>query len=311
MEQIFSWIHSPLGAIGSVFLFGLLLVIFGILWERKIKKKNLFQTTEKEETLIRHYTGILDRISWIRKEEEHLNKTLAILQVNYTARDITDIKIFGLVIAGMISFFLKNFLLFIPLAVLAWQIPKMVVERRIAKRLNLFDSQFLDALKAFLTEYATLQNAQQAFVKMLPKTENPIRQEFEYIARRLNSGEPPRRVMEDFAERTQNPWTMLFARLIIFHFEEGANIENQILALMDKLSTDKIIRDKNRTEVSAVRNVNLVLNAAVPLVFLSNYVLNPQAVQVFTDTPSGKAVLAVAALLSLVSLYLGKKLEQM
>jgi len=130
------------------------------------------------------------------------------------------------------------------------------------------------------------------------------------LARKLNSGEPVEECFVEFAERTQNKWTLIFAQLMITYFRNGGDFTEQLLNITKNITNEKILDQTNTTELSSMRLINIAMNALVPVVYISNRILNPQDAKVFVDTEIGRIIIFGVVIACCVSLYIGKKVTQ-
>lgn len=298
---------------GTIFaLWGILMVVYGVLSENIERRKNILHKINSKLDI---YKGaldqVLDSIDFIVKKERELDKRMAVLDVKYTARTLTKLKLLGVLIAVLISIHLHNFLAFFPLLLICISLPENYVEAKINNKLKLFDDQVLEAFQIFITDYTTTKSVQKTLNNICPKLKYPLRREFELLARKLNAGMNVEECFLSFAERTQNKWIMIFSQLMITYFRNGGDFTPHLLNITHNITSERILKEQNNTELSLLRTLNILMNALIPIAYISNYYINPQNASVFITTTGGRIVIFIVLMASLLSLYLGKKITEM
>jgi Flp pilus assembly protein TadB len=294
----------------SFVLLGILMVVFGLLKERTDRKKSVLGDLLKESRGERKgiIDKVLDRIPYIVEREKKLDAQISVLNVKYKARMFTYLELLGVVTALVISIYLRNWFILIPMVVIGFIVPVSFVEIKIKKKFKLFDDQILEAFQLFITEYTTTGNVQKTIANISPNIKYPLRNEFERLGRKLNSGEPVENCFMDFARRTNNRWTMVFAQMMITYFRTGGDFIPHLYSITESINNEKILAEQNSTELSSLRIVNMVLNALVPVAFVISRVINPEDTEVFTTTFAGKAIIFGVVVGCLISLVVGKKI---
>ncbi|MDD4804671.1 MAG: hypothetical protein PHN69_05920 [Candidatus Pacebacteria bacterium] len=293
-------------------LLGILIVVYSVIRSINQKHANILEKIGGNKKL--HTVGVIDqilnKISFIVESEKKLDKKIAVLDVKYTARTLTKLELVGILLGIVLSFHFRNFLMVFPLCIICAYIPTTYVKAKVNKRLNLFDDQVLDAFQVFITDYTTTKSIQKTLTNICPKLKYPLRREFELLGRNLNSGKNIEQCFINFAERTQNKWITIFSQLTILYFRNGGDIVPHLLDVTKSITNERIIEETNQTELSSLRTVNLVMNALIPVVYISNQYINPENAKVFVNTPTGKVMMLAVAVCCLISLYLGEKITE-
>lgn len=287
---------------------GFVLFLIGVLLTREQRRKSVLTIKRKEK--VSWLDSLLNRVPYIVKREERLNKRLSILSLNMSARAFTKYKVLAAVLACFVGALMHNALVVPPLIIIFISIPEAVIDNRISKRVSQMEEQTLEAFQLFLTEYTTTRNILQTLVNISPKLEYPLRSEFELLARNLHSGVPYEESLRIFAERTDNKWTNVFAQMMITYIREGGDFTPHLLNITRYITDEKILSEENKTEMSSVRTVNLLLNALIPVAYVMNTVMNPEGVRVFITTSTGKFMILIVSLCVLASLYLSRKISE-
>jgi len=290
------------------FILGALFIVYGILG-RTIERRKTVLLQHSEKRVRRALLDVfLDRFSSLVREEEKLDGKIAVLGINYTARTLTKTRISGGMLGILFSILLQNLYIVPLLFILGVTLPTTIIEAKANKRIRLYNSQILEALQIFITDFTTTQSVQKTIVDICPKLKSPLRQEFELLARRLNSGVNADEAFLMFASRTHNKWTMIFSQMMITYFRNGGDFTPHLLNITKSITDEKVLAEQNHTELSSLRLVNLAMNALVPLVFGINWAINEDAARIFTETEAGRLIILFVVISSFISLYFGKKI---
>lgn len=291
-------------------LLGLLFVVYGRIGASIEKRRSILGDMTTNKQAVGFLDLLLNKIPFIVRYEENLDKRLDLLELNYTARKLMKVKIAFGFSGVLLAIHLRNAMAVIPLVIIFINVPTTFIEMRVKKRLHLYDEQILESFQLFISEFTTTKSVQKTIVAISPKLNYPIRKEFERLGRKLNSGESPESCFMDFAERTENKWTMIFSQMLITYFETGADFSDQLLNITTNITDEKILEQQNDTELSSIRLTNIVMNALVPVAYIAARIINPEDSRVFVETPTGKFIMFGVVMAILISLTLGQKISE-
>lgn len=313
MQKILDFLSSPYNISLIVFiLLGVLMIAYSLVGRSIERRKSIIagRGATKKEKKIGFLDSLLDKSEFIRKHEEEFSRKVAVLDIEYDARRYTKLKLFSGLAGVALSIYLRNPYIVIPLVVIGMSVPTALIEVRIKKRVALFNDQILEAFQLFITEYTTIRSVQKTIVEISSKLKNPLRKEFERLGRKLNSGEPIEECFLEFAERTQNKWTLIFAQMMITYFRNGGDFTEQLLNITKNITNEKILTETNTTELSSMRTINVIMNALVPVAYVMNRFINPEDAKVFVETRIGRLIMFGVVIACSISLYLGKKITE-
>ena len=309
LQSIQSTLSSPM-ALGYILfiLLGVSFVVLGLLGRSIEKRISIIGERVKNQKAKGFIDNLLDGFSFITKSEDKLNTRLNILEIKTDARAITKSKIVFGIVGVAVGIYLKNYLATVPIVLILTSIPTSLIDYKVRKRLELYDEQILDAFQLFVTEFTTTKSVQNTLTNITPKLKYPIRREFERLGLQLNSGSNPETSFLEFADRTQNKWTMIFSQMLITYFETGFDFIDQLLDMTSSITNERVLKQQNNTELSTMRLSNMAMNALVPVAYFSNKLMNPQGARVFVDTSGGRTIMFLVTVAVFVSLYIGKKI---
>lgn len=291
-------------------LLGACLITLAVLLQKEDKKKNVLQSFIKDKRVTNDAIDrILDSISYVHKFETHIQRKINILDKDITPRKITKRMLMSVLLCIIFGIYIKNSLAIIPLILIGYNLPMVMLDIQIKKKRRLLEEQLGDAIKMFVTEFTTNKSFIVALNNIMKDVKAPLKHEFARLLRKLNSGEPYAECLMDFAYRLDNKWAYIFAKLIINYLDKGVDFVDHLIRVTEAITEEKIKYKENATELTAMKTTNLVLNAAIPVVYVVNTQINKEQSRVFTDTPTGRIIMLCVIVGTFISLMLGLKLE--
>lgn len=288
---------------------GILLLIYGFISNAAAKKTNVLTNRNKSDVFL--IDKLLNKIKFVLKKEEGIDKKLDILRIEKcTARKITKLQIMSGFIGILISITLKNFMTVIPLVIICGNIPTTFLNMKLNRRLKEYNEQILESFQLFVSEYTTTKSVPISIQNICPKIKAPLKYEYERLSREINSGASVQKCFEDFQERTQNKWTLIFSKLILNYYEKGGSFVSHLMNITKSITMERIMKTQNHTELFSIRIVNIFLNLLIPICYISNKFINPQEAKVFANTPTGRTIMFCVVIGSFISLYFGHKLSE-
>ncbi|MGB9793353.1 MAG: type II secretion system F family protein [Thermacetogeniaceae bacterium] len=185
---------------------------------------------------------------------------------------------------------------FISLLALDW-----AVERRERKLMD----QMPIAIQLFSVEYDTTKSIEEAMARAAKGVGEPLRSYMEQCARDLKSGKSSKTALEDFAENVGNSYGRLWSRMLLAASSD-MTVTKVMPRLIERLSKQKLLQQKNMTELSGTRRIAWIVNALVVPCFVLVQVFFPKSSEFFGQ-PLGRLVVA----LYLVSLSVGIMLDRL
>lgn len=289
---------------------GLSLTLFGLISLDAERRRTILQRIARQSRERSGLDQLLDRIPLVVQSEQQLARQMAVLDVGFTPRTVTKWRLGAGLLGVFVSITLRNVLLIIPLALFFMQIPLILVEMQIRRRLRRFSDQIQEGLSLFLTEYTTTRSVNRAIEGVIPKLPNPLRGEFERMARKINSGVPLDQVFAEFADRTQNRWALIYSQLMITYYRTGSDFTEALHRIIQDMSAEKVLDQQNETELNTLKILHLVLTLTVPVAFVLNLLMNPQDIYVFTELAGGRLILVAAAVAILFSVIVGRQITE-
>ncbi|MGB9812397.1 MAG: type II secretion system F family protein [Thermovenabulum sp.] len=288
----------------TTFIAGILVFViikvYEIFSQRRIKR--LLGFNRKQEKII---DAIIHKSRILRKYMYNMEQALAYLNNDkISAENIIKIQLFLLFISFGLTIYLRNIYIFIPMTILFLWVPLMIINEIKNRAIDAYDKQVLDFIQIFSSELAATKSVIKALEKTTKRIEPPLRYELEKLVLAIHTGENPTKALNKFKIRVENKWIKMLSNLISIYYEKGGELVPYIIRLGEDITNEKIIIQKNKTEITTMRLTNTVINSLLPLFLVINIVLNPQSIEFFKNTATGKILLTITVILTLISFYL-------
>lgn len=307
MEYIFStWFFALLTS--------LTIFVYAYFYRKEEQKKTILRkryANALEEPQIPIIDQVLNKLHFLCKSEARLDKNLKVLDLNYNARTITKVQLSTIFIALLIALYINNIVAIIPLSIMFWLFPKFYITAKMKKRVSEIDDLILEAFQLFIGEYVSHNSVRLAITNICPKLQGVTKKKFEALSRRINSGVDISECFIRFSEETQSKWTMLFSQMMITYFRTGGDFVPHLLNISKTIANQKVMKEKNNTEVALMKTINIFLNISVPIAFVGMRIFAPKQIDVFLYDPAGKKILLGIIIVCFISLLLGKKVSDM
>lgn len=191
-------------------------------------------------------------------------------------------------------------LIFIPTLLLNWTIQKH--DQRIIDQLPI-------AIQLFSVEYQIVKNIKESLQRASKAVGKPLNKYIDQCARELGSSRPYREVFQRLAKNLNCEYGRLWAQML-FASTEDATVVKLMPRLITRLSGQRILQQKNISELSKERRIGILLNVLILPGLMLAYTLFPQDTSKFYTTPLGKIVIMLVFLSVLVGIMLDQLLKK-
>lgn len=198
-----------------------------------------------------------------------------------------------------ISLLLSVGSVFLSLLALDWAMEKR--ERKILDQMPV-------AIQLFSVEYDTTKSVEEAMARAAKGVGEPLRGYMEQCAKDLKSGKSLKNALDDFAENVGNSYGRLWSRMLLAAAGD-MTVVKVMPRLIERLSKQKLLQQKNMTELSGTRRIAGILNVLVIPCFILVQVLFPESSGFFNE-PLGRVVVAVFLLSLCVGIMLDRLLQK-
>lgn len=291
-------------------LSGISLVFISIFSIKNEKRKNVLGNYIKKSKLTDNFLdNWLNSKEFIESFEKENEKRFFLLNEYITPRFFTKLTLYSILGGVIFSVLIRN-IIALPVAIcIGYYLPQLYMDLLINNKKNKMEEQLGVAIKFFTTEFTTCRSVIISMQNVIPKLNNPIKGEFEKLARELNSGAYPKECLTNFGRRLDNKFSYVFSKLLIAYFNDGTDFGAQLVRLSEDIAEAQLQHKESRTELSMVRTTNLILNAIVFITVVVMFVFFPDYSYYFRATARGQFFMSLVIINSFVSILLGFKLS--
>mgnify|MGYP001267558935 CR=1 FL=1 len=210
----------------------------------------------------------------------------------------------GGMVLGMVlgAVFLKNPVVGLLLGMTLMVLPTWFLNYKAVQYREKVAEGLVPAFETFYSEYSLTRNLAKSLDVTAQQAPEPAREEFERMATEVYSGYPAEDVLQNFSQRMNNRWVRLFTSLLILHEKKGSEMTDSMLNLISEQKKRQMEAKKERTEMSQVRTVHMVLMISAVVLFVFNLITRPESYTFFTDDAQGRAMMVVIVAVLLISL---------
>lgn len=172
-----------------------------------------------------------------------------------------------------------------------------------SKRLTAFQEQFPAALDLLARAVRAGESLEQAIELVAKAAKNPVKNEFQRVAKHLEMGLAVSAAMQAMAERVDLMDVRIFSNTISIHRETGGGLG----VTLERLAT--VIRDRMeyhrqlKSVTGAGRFSAIAISALGPILFGYMFLVQPEYGSALWEDPTGRLWLSGAVLLQLVGIY--------
>ena len=309
-----------------VFFMSMIIIVY-LLWEKFSKRKGItgrlkqflsqesnVEKPEKEKEVFWRdgmlaFGKTLGKSKWGSRYKEKISVKLIQAHLPLKPEEFITINLIVFLAVMMISLiFTENIFASAAFAILAAFSPLVYVNSRRKSIVQKIEQQLPDTLalisNTLKSGYSFLQ-AIDAAAKELPP---PISMEFQQILREINLGVNTEKALESFIKRVQSPDLELIILAVLIQRQIGGNLSE----ILDNISETIRSRIKIKGEIKILtaqgRISGLIISLLPVALSLIIYFMNPEYILHLFQNPLGLAMLAVAALMQAVGIFLIRRI---
>lgn len=184
----------------------------------------------------------------------------------------------------------------------------MFAQIRAEKQATLIDDQitgFLYSLRANLLSSDVLENA---FQRVVPSLENPIRAELEIASNHIKSGKNFREAISLMSQKTASNEMKFLCSCMIQASAHGASLEKQIERIIENVKKRQIERNLISRAEGKMRFPTIVSIFIIPVIFVATSLASPATREYWADLNQSYIGLILSLILWVLSIYLVRRM---
>jgi tight adherence protein B len=202
----------------------------------------------------------------------------------------------------------SNIIFSIILLVFGLLIPPLYVNKKRAKRVELFEQQLIDAISIMSSCLKAGLTFQQALVSISAEMPNPISEEFGRVVKELKLGSSIETSLTRLSEKIGSQNFMMIVSAILIQRQTGGNLSEILTNISGTIKERFKIKNEIKVLTATARTSGLVVGlmpVAIILVFL---LFNPDYVTIFFESNLGIAMVVIAIVMEIIGYLVIRKI---
>lgn len=295
----------------------LVVIVSSILMIKTFKEDSTFKRRKKQSSMMLKENIIRKRLEKIIGERVKVSRRMKVeklcIQAGYNLKyhDYLIISLLSsLLFSSIFRYVFSNAYLGFIFLVVGLFIPHQVLLFKRNKRLEKMNSQIGPCLKMIIERYKVSKDMKSAVMDTVLefKGEDPIYKELSKLAIEIELGKGLSSALEEFADRTGNPYMLRFVDYYKICVEVGTvevrDMLNQALYQYQEDRRNKLLLKK---EISSVKSQAYIVLAGVPGVALYQSIMDPGYISFMTGTFVGQVGTAAIVTVTLAAFWIINK----
>ncbi len=186
--------------------------------------------------------------------------------------------------------------------------PPLYVNKKRAKRVELFEQQLIDAISIMSSCLKAGLTFQQALVSISTEMPNPISEEFGRVVKELKLGSSIETALTRLSDKIGSQNFMMIVSAILIQRQTGGNLSEILTNISGTIKERFKIKNEIKVLTATARTSGLVVGLMPVVIILVFMLFNPDYVTIFFESNLGIAMVIVAMVLELIGYLLIRKI---
>ena len=202
----------------------------------------------------------------------------------------------------------SNIIFSIILLIFGLLTPPLYVNKKRAKRVELFEQQLIDAISIMSSCLKAGLTFQQALVSISAEMPNPISEEFGRVVKELKLGSSIETALTRLSDKIGSQNFMMIVSAILIQRQTGGNLSEILTNISGTIKERFKIKNEIKVLTATARTSGLVVGLMPVAIILVFMLFNPDYVTIFFESNLGIAMVIVAMVLELIGYLLIRKI---
>lgn len=187
-------------------------------------------------------------------------------------------------------------------------VPPIYVNKKRAKRVELFEQQLIDAISIMSSCLKAGLTFQQALVSISTEMPNPISEEFGRVVKELKLGSSIETSLTRLSEKIGSQNFMMIVSAILIQRQTGGNLSEILTNISGTIKERFKIKNEIKVLTATARTSGLVVGL-MPLVIILVFMLfNPDYITIFFESNLGIAMIVIAIVMEVIGYLLIRRI---
>ncbi len=194
----------------------------------------------------------------------------------------------------------SNIIFSIILLIFGLLTPPLYVNKKRAKRVELFEQQLIDAISIMSSCLKAGLTFQQALVSISAEMPNPISEEFGRVVKELKLGSSIETSLTRLSEKIGSQNFMMIVSAILIQRQTGGNLSEILTNISGTIKERFKIKNEIKVLTATARTSGLVVGLMPVAIILVFMLFNPDYVTIFFESNLGIAMIVIAIVMEVI-----------
>lgn len=194
----------------------------------------------------------------------------------------------------------SNIIFSIILLIFGLLTPPLYVNKKRAKRVELFEQQLIDAISIMSSCLKAGLTFQQALVSISTEMPNPISEEFGRVVKELKLGSSIETSLTRLSEKIGSQNFMMIVSAILIQRQTGGNLSEILTNISGTIKERFKIKNEIKVLTATARTSGLVVGLMPVAIILVFMLFNPDYVTIFFESNLGIAMIVIAIVMEVI-----------
>ncbi len=186
--------------------------------------------------------------------------------------------------------------------------PPLYVNKKRAKRVELFEQQLIDAISIMSSCLKAGLTFQQALVSISTEMPNPISEEFGRVVKELKLGSSIETALTRLSDKIGSQNFMMIVSAILIQRQTGGNLSEILTNISGTIKERFKIKNEIKVLTATARTSGLVVGLMPVAIILVFMLFNPDYVTIFFESNLGIAMIVIAMIMEVIGYLLIRKI---
>jgi tight adherence protein B len=201
-----------------------------------------------------------------------------------------------------------NIIFVIIILVLGIFAPPLYVNKKRAKRVELFERQLIDAISIMSSCLKAGLTFQQALVSISTEMPNPISEEFGRVVKELKLGSSIETSLTRLSDKIGSQNFMMIVSAILIQRQTGGNLSEILINISGTIKERFKIKNEIKVLTATARTSGLVVGLMPVAIILVFMLFNPDYVTIFFESNLGIVMIVIAMVMEVIGYLLIRKI---
>lgn len=274
-----------------------------------IIKEKLENAKINKTSILKKVSSLIPSTSFNEKGRKKLEGELMKADMPITVEELLVIKILiALVIAFILYAFSKDLIIAALMAIMAWNVPKIIISSRKKERIKLFNEQLTEGIMIISNSLKAGYSFLQAIAVVVEETKDPFAKEFKKLLKEMSLGISEEEALKNIVNRVESDDLRLIINAILIQKDVGGKLSEILDNISDTIRERQKIQNELKTLTAQGKLSGIIVTLIPVFLGLTIYLFNKEYIMLLFNTTKGLAMVSGAVLNQILGIAMIKKI---